>query len=157
MTNREKHINMFLSEIFNKILKLEEAYLNAEGEGKMSISITEAHILEKIGTDTKRRMSDVAHSLKVTLSTLTLAADRLERKGLIVRERDNTDKRATNISLTKKGISAFHVHERFHNHMVKSVLEGLSENDEIILEKFLSRLNRFFADMLERELRKAAV
>jgi len=154
MTHHEEQLNIFLTEIFNNILKLEQAYLNAEGNGQMGVSITEAHILEKIGDEGGRRMSDVAADLKVALSTLTLASDRLERKGLLQRDRDKLDKRATNISLTKKGITAFRVHERFHKHMVDSILADLSEGDEGVLEQFLGKLNALFAGMLERELRK---
>ena len=156
MTHHEEQINTFLTEIFNNILKLEEAYLHAEGHGQLGVSITEAHILEKLGAEGGRRMSDVAADLKVTLSTLTLAADRLERKGLLLRERDKQDKRATNISLTKKGVTAFRVHERFHKHMVDSVTADLTEGDEIVLEQFLGKLSALFAGMLERELRKSS-
>ena len=79
-------INHFLVDIWGRINKIEERSLTA-GLGD-NISITEIHIIEKIGDQQSSRMSAVAKAVGITLATLTVACDKLETKGLITRSRD---------------------------------------------------------------------
>lgn len=66
-------INTFLVDIWGRINKIEERALTAGLES--DISITEIHIIEKIGDNQPRRMSEVAKAIGVTLATLTVACD----------------------------------------------------------------------------------
>ena len=49
------------------------------------------------------RVSDLASRSAVTQGTMTVALQRLNKQGLIVREKDHADARAARIYLTKKG------------------------------------------------------
>ena len=62
-----------------------------------AVSITEIHIIEKIGDREPVRMSEVARSIGVTLATLTVACDKLVSKGLVRRVRSQEDRRVVNI------------------------------------------------------------
>ena len=86
-----EQLNSFLVDVFGRINKIEERAM-AGGLGS-AISITEIHIIEKIGAMEPVRMSEVAKSIGVTLATLTVACDKLEAKELVSRARSSTDRR----------------------------------------------------------------
>lgn len=64
----------------------------------------ERHMMIKLGVP--RRMGQIAEALNTQPSTITAAADALEAKGLLVRERDPNDRRAWQLRLTEAGVSA---------------------------------------------------
>lgn len=49
-------------------------------------------------------VSDLARHLGVTVGTMSLSADRLQRAGYIVRERDSRDRRRVGLRLTPGGV-----------------------------------------------------
>ncbi|MBP3312148.1 MAG: MarR family transcriptional regulator [Butyricicoccus sp.] len=135
-------INTFLVDIWGRINKIEERSL-AAGLGS-DISITEIHIIEKIGDNQPRRMSEVAKALGVTLATLTVACDKLESKGLTTRARDARDKRVVNVSLTARGQAVYEYHKQFHQRMIEAALGELTPQETAILAESLLKLQRFF-------------
>lgn len=138
----EKVLNDLLVKLFNDILKIEEKSLR---EGDFSdLSVTEMHIIEAIGRNVEKTMSEVAGVLNVTVGTLTTAINRLIRKGYVERKRIEEDRRVVLIKLTEKGDLAFINHEKFHNDMIQGILEGLSEEHEGIFIDSLKKVTYFF-------------
>lgn len=137
-----EQLNTFLVDMFSRINKIEERAM-ADGLGS-SVSITEIHIIEKIGTLGAVRMSEIARSIGVTLATLTVACDKLAAKELVVRTRDKGDRRVVNVSLTDKGRAAYEYHRAFHNRMISSILDTLSPEQTTILAQSLEKLQNFF-------------
>lgn len=135
-------LNTFLVEIWGRINKIEERAL-AAGLGN-EISVTEIHILEKIGENPGSRMSNIAKSLSITLATLTVACDKLETKGLITRTRNANDKRVVNVDLTPRGQAAYEYHQAFHDRMINAVMEVLTPEEAAILGTSLVKLQQFF-------------
>ena len=111
-----EQLNSFLVDVFGRINKIEERAM-AGGLGS-AVSITEIHIIEKIGDREPVRMSEVARSIGVTLATLTVACDKLVAKGLVRRVRSQEDRRVVNIMLTDKGRAAYEYHKDFHERMI---------------------------------------
>lgn len=140
-------LNTFLVEIWGRINKIEERALAAGLDNE--ISITEIHIIEKIGEAPGSRMSSIAKSLSITLATLTVACDKLETKGLIIRTRNTTDKRVVNVSLTPRGQAVYEYHQAFHERMINSVMEVLTPEEASVLGSSLAKLQRFFEDCTE--------
>lgn len=136
-------INTFLVDVWGRIDKIEERSLSASLEAE--ISITEIHIIEKIGDHQPRRMSEVSKALGVTLATLTVACDRLESKGLVARARDQKDKRVVNVSLTAKGRAVYEYHKQFHARMMEAALSDLTPQETSILAESLLKLQKFFS------------
>ena len=135
-------INELLVNIFNDILLIEQSALQ---KGKFSdLSVTEIHTIAAIGMYDPRNMSEVASDLKITVGTLTSAANRLINKGYVDRKRIVEDRRVVQIQLTKRGKLAYRIHEKFHNDMVKSTIDGLTDMEEKIIIKSLDKLNNFF-------------
>ena len=141
MGNHES-INEILVRLFADILHIEEKCL-CRGEFS-NLSITEMHIIDNIGIDKERNMSNTAKDLKITSGTLTTAVDNLIRKGYVERRRSDTDRRVVMIKLTEKGIEAYRAHQDFHIDLVAGAVWGLNVGEEDVLLKILSNIDTFF-------------
>ena len=137
-----QQINDFLVDAFGRINKIEERAMTT-GLGS-AISITEIHIIEKIGLSEPARMSEIAHMLGVTLATMTVACDKLEGKGLVRRARSRSDRRVVQVTLTPRGRAVYEYHRAFHERMISSILDTLSPEQSTVLAQSLERLQDFF-------------
>lgn len=137
-------INKLLVQLFNDVLQIEEQSLK---NGVLSdLSITEVHTIEAIGMYSERTMSEVAQKLKITVSTLTTAINKLIKKGYVERKRIEEDRRVVLVKLTKRGKLAFRIHEKFHGEMVNNAMEGLNLDEEEILVSSLNKVNDFLKE-----------
>jgi DNA-binding MarR family transcriptional regulator len=48
------------------------------------------------------------------------------------------------ISLTEKGVRAYHHHEQFHKEMIEATLKGLNGEETEVLVRALTNLKDFF-------------
>lgn len=141
MSNHET-LNEILVRLFANILDIEEKCLKI---GEFSdLSITEMHVIDNIGINRERTMSDTAKDLRITSGTLTTAIDNLIKKGYVVRERSLEDRRVVKIKLTEKGVAAYYSHEDFHKDLVISALQQLDIKEEELLIKVLTNIDIFF-------------
>lgn len=140
--NIKSVLNELLVDTFNEILTIEQTALKS---GKLNdLSVTEIHTIEEIGLHDARTMSEIAGDLGITVGTLTTAINNLVKKNYVERKRDDNDRRVVKVVLTKKGQLAYRVHEKFHSDMVNATIDGLTEKEEEVLTKALSKLNDFF-------------
>lgn len=140
--NNHDSINEILVRLFADILDIEEKCL---GVGEFSdLSITEMHIIDNIGIDKERNMSNTAKDLRITSGTLTTAIDNLIKKGYVVRRRSSNDRRVVMIKLTDKGVGAYKAHGDFHKDLVISALMQLDDHGEEVLIKVLTNIDIFF-------------
>ncbi|KEH86352.1 MULTISPECIES: MarR family winged helix-turn-helix transcriptional regulator [Clostridium] len=142
----DKNIKTILNELlvstFNEILTIEQTALKS---GKLNdLSVTEIHTIEAIGMYKPRTMSEVAGDLGITVGTLTTAINNLVKKNYVERQKDENDRRVVKIVLTKKGKLAYRVHEKFHSDMIKATIDGLTDEEEVLLAAALGKLNDFF-------------
>ncbi len=135
-------------DIFDKILVTEEKALS-KGYFK-DLSVAEMHTLESIGLYDSKTMSETAADLGVTTGTLTVAVDRLVRKGYVKRLRDEHDRRVVRVQLTRQGKLAYRMHHKFHTLLVDRLVEPL---DEAQRELFLSTLQSI-SDFVNEQSRK---
>ncbi|TWH81400.1 MarR family winged helix-turn-helix transcriptional regulator [Sedimentibacter saalensis] len=141
MSNHET-VNEILVRLFANILDIEEKCLRTGNF--FDLSISEMHVIDNIGVNKERTMSDTAKDLKVTSGTLTTAIDNLIKKGYVERRRSVEDRRVIKIKLTDKGMEAFKAHEDFHKDLVISALQQLDSKEEELLIKVLSNIDVFF-------------
>jgi DNA-binding MarR family transcriptional regulator len=139
MDQKVSQINELLVEVYNDIGKIEDQALK-QGEFK-DLSITEIHTIEAVGMYGSRTMSEVAAQLEITTGTLTTAVDKLIKKGYMERKRSESDRRIVNVNLSRRGKLAYRIHEKFHKDMVKQVITGFTEQEEIALISGLEKLN----------------
>ncbi len=133
-------LHELLVRTFNNILAVEEYEIKKGPINNLTIS--EIHTIEAIGMYRPRTMSQVAADLYITVGALTSTINNLVKKGYVIRERDDTDRRIVNIRLTKEGKIAYRIHEKFHLDMVKQTMKGLSEKENILVDS-LQKLNEF--------------
>lgn len=137
-----KKLNEILVSLFNSVLKMEEDAIKSSS--RHNLSITEVHTLAAIGTGKAKTMTQVATSLKISVSTLTTAINKLVDKKYVSRFRVPEDRRIVKIELTEEGIEAVQEHESFHSKMIDDVVSELNEAEQGILLQSLDNLHDFF-------------
>lgn len=135
-----KEFKIILVKLFNDILDYEESVLRAS-EFK-DLTNNDIHVIRAIGMNEKRNMSMIAKELAVTIGTLTISINSLVRKGYVIKERSEKDKRVVFVNLSSKGEAAFSRNEELYDQMVNSMLEDLEDNEMDILMKSLLKVNR---------------
>lgn len=97
-----------------------------------SLNLTQSLILISL-SDSKRkiRVGDIAKLLDLRANTTTAALGNLESRDLVVKSKEETDRRYSFISLTDKGIETKHfLHERFILYIDEFISSYLSDEKE---------------------------
>jgi len=137
-----------LLHIFDNVLLTEEKALS---KGYFAdLSIAELHTLEAIGPYEARAMSETANRLGITTGTLTVAIDRLVKKGYVERNRDTKDRRVVRINLTRHGKLAYRMHSKFHTLLVKRIMEPLDPDRQEILAEMVMNIDRFITEQYRK-------
>ena len=147
MNERERTLetlNSLLVDTFNAILKVEERSLRVGLTD--TVTVTEMHILDAIGDDGVRTVTELAAAAMVTVSTMTIAINRLEGKKLVERVRDTADRRVVRVRLTEAGRRIAYAHRRFHRRMARAVADGLEPGELDILAQAMEKLRGFFQE-----------
>lgn len=148
MNDYEKQVNQVMLDIFDRILVTEEKALS---RGYFhDLSVAEMHTLEGIGLYSSRTMSETAATLEVTTGTLTVAIDRLVRKGYVERHRDLHDRRVVRIQLTRKGKLAYRMHNKYHTLLVDRIVSPLDEDQRQVLLNTLTGIYDFVSSQYRR-------
>ncbi|MBE6113361.1 MAG: MarR family transcriptional regulator [Peptococcaceae bacterium] len=143
-----QELNDLLTDAFWSILRIEEQAANNVAGGDLSIS--EMHMLEAVSKDENgRTISELAADQNITLSSVTIAVNKLVKKGYVEKVRHEQDGRQVFVKLTKMGRKVNAGHLYFHENMVRNVSEGMSEEEKEVLLKGMKNLNRFFQRKLE--------
>lgn len=142
--NEDKTINDALVMVFNELMDIEAKCL-ISGEFT-NISGNDMHIIDAIGMDEPKSMTQVAKIMNVTTGTLSKAVDALVRKKYVKRQRSEEDKRVVLLSLTDSGRRAYEHHARFHNNMIQDLKNGLNEDETKMLIQTLGKLITFFRE-----------
>lgn len=149
--NDIERIDEILVDLFNIVLKMEERALN--DSSRHDLSMTEMHTLVAIGgehkingrTEKAKTMSQVAAVLKISVSTLTTAINRLVKKGYVERFRIPEDKRIVKIRLTASGREAVAEHSAFHTKMISEAISMLSPDEVGRFVQSLENMNEFMS------------
>ena len=82
----------------------------------LNLTISELHLLEVIGKygDEGASISDIANDLSFTLPTITVAINKLVKKGYVTKENRRKTKRMVYVTLTKMGKKVDNVHRYIH-------------------------------------------
>lgn len=123
--------------------------MTAEGKAIITekfkdVSNNDMHIIEAVGIQEPKSVSTIARSLGVTVGTLTVNMNNLEKKGYLSRTRSKEDRRVVLVELTEKGRKAFFHHRDFHKGMIKAAVSGLNEDETVSLITCLQKLDAFF-------------
>ena len=126
-------LNDLIVDTYRSVLKVEESMLkNSHG---IDLSISEIHMLEAVGRGEghRRTISGLAEDLDITLPSVTVAINKLLKKG----------GRTVYVSLTRKGKKMDSVHRYFHENMVRSIISGMTEEEKQALYCGIQKLDAF--------------
>lgn len=135
-------LNELLVRLFNHVMTAERKAIITEKF--KDISNNDMHIIEAVGIQEPKSVSTIARSLGVTVGTLTVNMNNLEKKGYLSRTRSKEDRRVVLVELTEKGRKAFFHHRDFHKGMIKAAVSGLNEDETVSLITCLQKLDAFF-------------
>ena len=93
-------------------------------------------------------IGDIATELMITPSSVTIAVNRLEKKGYVARHRSEIDGRQVYVNLTERGRHADRIHKRFRKNMAKDILCDMSETEKRTLVKCMERMNAFLKNKI---------
>ncbi|MBQ9756937.1 MAG: winged helix-turn-helix transcriptional regulator [Clostridia bacterium] len=145
--NQKEKLNYFLVHIFNHILSWEESSFKEMGVS--DLSLRELHVIEavcRLKKSGKNRMSDIANYLSITPGSLTTSVNTLVKKGYLVRENDENDRRVVLIVPTKQADEVDKIHAGFHAAMIDEVEKAISNGETDILVNTLEKLSIFFTE-----------
>ncbi len=144
-------LNELIVNAFRSVLKIEEQTLRKLE--KVSLSINEMHLIEAVGKEEGKgqTISEIARELSLSLPSVTVAVNKLEKKGLLQKRRKTDDGRAVVITQTELGYKIERVHHRFHENMVRSIADGMTDKEKEALLKGMEKLNLYFNKKLTEE------
>ena len=99
-----------------------------------------------------QRLSDLAASVGVDISTASRQVCRLESEGLISRKEDPGDKRVSVLSLTRGGRAALAKMRAARREMLATLLSAWSMDERRRLARLLGRLANDLGTLARREL-----
>ena len=144
----EAHLNDRLTDIFNFVMRYEEASLKSIAGTPATIS--EAHILKSIGGKKEAAtVSEIAADLKISAPSATIAVKKLLAKGLVTKASSEEDARRNDISLTDSGRRIYRAHDLFHRQMVRNISRNFSDAEKEALLSAVEKLGNFFRERID--------
>lgn len=139
-----REINLYLVDIFNQVLIIEESSLQSSDFSDLSVK--EMHTIEAIGLF-GNTTSGVAKKLRVTAGTVSVSIRNLVKKEYVIREADPNDRRVITLKLTKKGKLLYRLHAKFHHRMVERSIAGMKNEEATVLIRGLKNLYSFLQEI----------
>src|SRR4051812_46540058 len=93
------------------------------------LSRHQASILDHLDELDPTTVNELARHMGVTPATISLAIDRLERKGYVARARDTADRRRVHVRLTSAGVRVRHASSVLDPARVDALLARLTEDE----------------------------
>lgn len=145
----EEQLNEVIVDTYRSILRVEENILKRSDQTDLSIS--EIHMLEAVGKgkDRRRTISELAEVLNITLPSVTVAINKLMKKGYVEKVRGEEDGRIVYVSLTHQGRRIDSAHRYFHESMVRSIIRDMTESEMQALYKGVMKLDTFLKEQLK--------
>ena len=145
----EEQLNEVIVDTYRSILRVEENILKRSDQTDLSIS--EIHMLEAVGKgkDRRRTISELAEVLNITLPSVTVAINKLMKKGYVEKVRGEEDGRIVYVSLTRRGRRIDSAHRYFHESMVRSIIRDMTESEMQALYKGVMKLDAFLKEQLK--------
>ncbi len=139
-------VDQLFRKLFDKYYKLESKKFFSKSLEDLTVIEINTILVIGHGSENKK-MSEIANTLGVTFGTPTVTIDRLIRKGYVIRQRDEEDRRQVFISLSETGVSVFESIVQLRNKLAEKIFGILDIEERKSLIKILSTLNSHFDDI----------
>jgi DNA-binding MarR family transcriptional regulator len=110
----------------------------------LNLSLSTLLLLEQMKGHAAMRITDLAEAVCVAKATVTRQVDELEKQGLVTRNSDQHDARASLVQITEKGQKAADLLARARLKVLQRILERWNESD---LKQLTVTFERLQADM----------
>lgn len=114
--------------------------LVAEGLAELGLHTGQELVLAQLWADDGLRHSDLAQRIGVAPPTVTKVLTGMERAGLVRREADSRDARASRVWLTERGRSLRDPVEQLWQAVEGAVLRGLDRSERDLVQRALARM-----------------
>jgi|APLak6261663012_1056037.scaffolds.fasta_scaffold04590_2 DNA-binding MarR family transcriptional regulator len=104
------------------------------------LTYSELHTLKVIGNIKDAKVFEIADQTGVSRPSMSATIDKLEKKEYVYRDKDQSDRRAVIIRLTKKGIDANNEHEKLHHRVAEALLGKMNETQQELMVKAFEEL-----------------
>ena len=142
MTKNKQYTIHFISKTKKRATKFIEEELKKHGINDLAHS--HGSILSVLyKEDNGLMMKDIANLIGKNKSTVTELVNKLLKLGYIKKEKSQTDKRVTLISLTEKGKSIRDTFDTISQNLVKTAYQGFTNEEE---ETFLRLLKKLYTN-----------
>ena len=109
-------------------------------QSQRMLSRHQASILDHLDAIDPITLTDLAGHMGVTAGTMSLAMDRLERKGFIVRLRDTKDRRRVHLRLTSAGVRVREANSMLDPPSVEALVGRLTDEERKVATRGLALL-----------------
>lgn len=155
-----EELNELIVETFHAINKMEEQTIRRFT--KINLTINELHLIEAVarGEEKGRTISDIAMDLEITLPSVTVAINKLRKKGYVEKVKSDSDGRVVYVKLTPQGRKVNSGHQYFHRNLTRNVVSELGEEEKEILVRGIKKLNHYFImknQILEKKLEQKGI
>lgn len=140
-----KKMKSQILKIFLLVEKSEETVIKDMKTGS-DLSVSEMHTLMAIGRKQPKPMSEVAADLMVSVSTLSIAISKLEKRNYVRRVRNNSDRRVVKVGLTARGKRAVDEHEQFYFKIIGEYIHDMDETEKKETVRTLDHIQRQLID-----------
>ena len=128
--------------------KLKQYTANMLRKNNVGLTPEQFLLIDIIWNQGEMSQQKLADTMQKDKNSITKLINSLEKKGLIIRIRDENDKRSNIISLTHKSRDMKNYAKETGIKILDNILEGIDEEE---LRSFLSTLNKLTANMNKYE------
>jgi len=104
------------------------------------LSRHDAAVLVFVGQDGACTMSEIAQKLKLSVSSATLIVDRIVKRGLVVRERSESDRRVVHVALSPSGEQMYRAVQENLLLIGRAMLQALDESEQDTLLRLYRKI-----------------
>lgn len=108
---------------------------------KNQLNLTEFSVLEVLYHKGKQTIQQIGTSILITSGSMTYVIDKLEQKGLLIRNGCPDDRRVIHVVLTEDGINLMKKIMPSHQDLVNYMFGSLSDNESKNMVKLLKKVN----------------
>ena len=142
MDEFKNELNELLISTYRDIGRIEEKMTREKSDSQLSIS--ELHLIETISKDkTPKSITYIAQEHGISLPTVTVAINKLVKKGYVEKFKDENDGRMVLVRVTKLGHKADIAHQFFHRTMLNSIVKDMTDEERDVLLRGIRRLHEF--------------
>ncbi len=147
-------IEELLLEMHKSLTKLEENVAQKVAKGELTLE--EIRELAANGANNRKTMSEVAETLGIGLSALTISMNKLVKRGYVERERGEQDRRTVYLRLSEKSVPIVQAYQEEHRHKISYRLARVSKTDRERFIVALESIHRYLDMSMAPPMRSSA-